>query len=149
VGADVQVGDAMKALSLWQPWASAIFAKDHQGIALKPDETRHWPTKVRGRIAIHAAKRRMDAEARLRSTLLIGSMNLNDMPFGCLIGTVEIMYCVKTETVRRPPWQEAWGNYDAGRYAFVLAGPQLFETPIPYIGRQGFFNVPDELIVWE
>ena len=139
----------MKALSLWQPWASAIFAKDHVGVVLKPDETRHWPTKVRGRIVIHAAKRRMDSDGHTLSTMLMGSMNLNHMPFGCLIGTVEIVDCVKTETVKRHHWQQVWGNYDAGRYAFVLAKPLLFETPIPYTGRQGFFNVPDELIVWE
>jgi hypothetical protein len=139
----------MKALSLWQPWASAIFCKDHEGVVLKPDETRHWPTNVRGRIAIHAAKRRMDSYGHYLSTLLAGSMNLNHIPFGCLIGTIEIVDCVKTETVKRNQWQEVWGNYETGRYAFVLSGPQLFETPIPYIGRQGFFNVPDELIVWE
>jgi hypothetical protein len=81
--------------------------------------------------------------------MLMGSMNLNHMPFGCLIGTVEIVDCVKTETVKRHHWQQVWGNYDAGRYAFVLAKPLLFETPIPYTGRQGFFNIPDELIVWE
>ena len=135
----------MKALSLWQPWASAIFATDHHGVVLKPDETRHWPTNVRGRIAIHAAKRRLDADGHVLSTLLMANMNLNDMPLGYLIGTVDIVDCVKTETVKRPHWQKVWGNYDAGRYAFVLARPLLFETPIPHIGRQGFFNVPDNI----
>jgi len=47
----------MKALSLWQPWAEMIFRTDDDGVALKPDETRSWPTHVRGRIAIHAAKK--------------------------------------------------------------------------------------------
>src|SRR3546814_21127441 len=42
---------AVKAISLWQPWASAI-ALGHKSI-----ETRHWPTKYRGELAIHAAKR--------------------------------------------------------------------------------------------
>ena len=41
----------MKALSLWQPWASAI-ALGHKRI-----EPRHWTTSYRGLIAIHAAKR--------------------------------------------------------------------------------------------
>ena len=41
----------MKALSLWQPWASLIAA------GVKKVETRHWPTAYRGPIAIHAAKR--------------------------------------------------------------------------------------------
>ena len=44
----------MKAISLWQPWASLIAAK------IKPFETRHWapPQKLIGqRIAIHASKK--------------------------------------------------------------------------------------------
>ena len=45
----------MKALSLWQPHAQAIAA------GLKPYETRHWPTRYRGPIAIHAAKRRVSS----------------------------------------------------------------------------------------
>lgn len=40
----------MKAITLWQPWASllAIGAKQH--------ETRSWKTSYRGPVAIHAAK---------------------------------------------------------------------------------------------
>ncbi len=39
----------MKALTIWQPWASLIAAGE------KIYETRSWPTKYRGPIAIHAA----------------------------------------------------------------------------------------------
>lgn len=41
----------MKAISLWQPWASAI------AVGAKHVETRSWPTAHRGTLAIHAAKR--------------------------------------------------------------------------------------------
>lgn len=41
----------MKCISLWQPWATLI------AIGAKKIETRHWKTDVRGRVAIHAAKR--------------------------------------------------------------------------------------------
>ena len=41
----------MRALSIKQPWASLIV---HHG---KDIENRTWPTKIRGRIAIHASKR--------------------------------------------------------------------------------------------
>ncbi|HVM07165.1 MAG TPA: ASCH domain-containing protein [Acidimicrobiales bacterium] len=40
----------MKAISLWQPWASLI------AYGVKTIETRSWSTPYRGRIAIHAAK---------------------------------------------------------------------------------------------
>ena len=39
----------MKALTLWQPWASLV-ALGHKRI-----ETRCWSTKYRGDLAIHAA----------------------------------------------------------------------------------------------
>lgn len=40
----------MKALSLWQPWASLV------AIGAKTIETRSWSTSYRGPLAIHAAK---------------------------------------------------------------------------------------------
>lgn len=40
----------MKAISLWQPWASLVPA------GAKPVETRSWSTSYRGPLAIHAAK---------------------------------------------------------------------------------------------
>ncbi len=41
----------MKAISLWQPWATLV------ALGIKQTETRHWATKHRGQLAIHAAKR--------------------------------------------------------------------------------------------
>ena len=41
----------MKALSLWQPWASLV------ALRVKTIETRSWSTSYRGPLAIHAAKR--------------------------------------------------------------------------------------------
>lgn len=41
---------ALKALSLWQPWASLVA----EGV--KTIETRHWSTRYRGPLAIHATK---------------------------------------------------------------------------------------------
>jgi len=49
----------VKALSLWQPHAHAI------ALGLKPYETRDWPTKYRGPLAVHAAKREPDQALRL------------------------------------------------------------------------------------
>lgn len=46
----------MKALTLWQPWASLI------AVGAKTIETRGWATNYRGPLAIHAAKRRPDVE---------------------------------------------------------------------------------------
>ena len=40
----------MKVLSLWQPWATLM------AIGAKKIETRHWYTRYRGPLVIHAAK---------------------------------------------------------------------------------------------
>ena len=46
----------MRALSLWQPWASLI-ADERKKI-----ETRHWPMHYRGPLAIHGTKGNFDKE---------------------------------------------------------------------------------------
>src|SRR5258707_11629152 len=56
-----RVAERMKALTLYQPWASFI------AIGVKPFETRSWPPPtwlIGKRIAIHAAKRAVDEEDR-------------------------------------------------------------------------------------
>lgn len=42
----------MKALTLWQPWASLV------ALGVKTIETRSWSTKYRGPLAIHAAAKK-------------------------------------------------------------------------------------------
>jgi activating signal cointegrator 1 len=46
-----EIGGGMKALTLWQPWASLV------AFGVKTIETRSWSTKYRGPLAIHAAKK--------------------------------------------------------------------------------------------
>ncbi|WP_439627526.1 ASCH domain-containing protein [Gemmata sp.] len=42
--------------------------------------------------------------------------------------------------------ERAFGDYGPGRYAIVLKNPVRFERPVPCVGRQGLFEVPDDLI---
>src|SRR5258708_5270609 len=53
---DPRVDRVVKALTLWQPWASLI------AVGAKTIETRSWSTSYRGPLAIHAAKRKPDTE---------------------------------------------------------------------------------------
>lgn len=129
-------------LSLWQPWASVIFIRNRHGIQIKPDETRHYPTRVRGRIAIHAAKTQQ-CRADFVETDIISAETWALYPFGAILGTVELASCHRTEDILplRTAEQQAWGNYGEGRFAFELANPILLPEPIPYRGQQGFFTV--------
>jgi hypothetical protein len=145
----------VKAISLWQPWASAIAA------GVKTVETRSWPTDYRGPLAIHAAKRFTDDErafwsrtvlARKDGTLekfaAIGVDGRVSLPLGAIVATCEIYDCLSTssdsdaEKMGRHPQAEneaLWGNYGAGRFAWLLRNVRAIR-PVPCVGRQGFFE---------
>lgn len=158
----------MKAISLWQPWASLVVC------GAKKIETRSWPTKVRGTVAIHAAKRPFNTSSYLDRELhpfanalgLPDIYSFNKLPLGCILGTVEIIevYPIVSQTnIDGRPLEAAFydddvrvsvtgnellfGGYTPGRYAWILDNPVMFDKPIPAIGRQGFWNweVPDEI----
>ncbi len=149
----------MKALSLWQPWASVIFYCYGPNYPVKPDETRGWPTKIRGRVAIHAAKRRYGGwdSNQYRIRIMALGLKWETLPLGCIVGTAEIVDCQPAQEValQRDKYQLFWGDYrmqgDDGkaRFAFILRDPIQFLHPVPWKGRQGFFEVPDEVLKYE
>lgn len=139
----------MKAISLWQPWASAIAA------GLKTIETRHWATKYRGPIAIHAAKRRIDNEmaVALADHPIIASFfkaigidchaDVNQtFPFGAIVSVATLTDCVPTSELRDSisTANAALGNFEDGRFGWVLKQIHRIDPPIPQLGRQGIFN---------
>ena len=128
----------MRAISLWQPWASAIVC------GKKTVETRGWSTKYRGIVAIHAAQRWTKEQRAMCSRYL--TVLFHEIPLGELVATAEIVCCVPTEQFTPHQLESVWGDYGAGRFAWVLDNIQPLEKPIPCKGRQGFFNVPDDLI---
>lgn len=143
----------MKAISLWQPWASALFTD------LKPDETRHWPIplKLIGEpIAIHASLTDT-RETRLAVMDLIfdpvvikafralGIEAYEDFPRGKVIGWVVFKAPLHTSHmdqwgVGRTPLQYRFGNYNPNRFAWPKQQAELFDKPYPCTGRQGFFD---------
>lgn len=166
----------MKAISLWQPWASLVV------IGSKKIETRGWSTNYRGPLLIHAAKRKKIGELIHFGSCwafdaafqpLGGTMTpetsidlVDDLPFGAIIGQAELYDCRPTgaftlQEVRTPLYagassnwknytEEALGDFALGRYGWLFRNPVRFETPIPYSGKQGFFEVsPQELPDWE
>lgn len=156
----------MKALSVYQPTASAI------ALGAKRFETRPWKTSHRGLIAIHAAKRwnvhisiatasswtwcailhpwgiRMGGDVELESVLA----------FGAVIAVANLVDCRPTDsftvkeldTIRRVDDRESgvytWtervlGDFSPGRFVFVLDDVRPLPDPIHAIGRQRIFNL--------
>jgi activating signal cointegrator 1 len=134
----------MRCISLWQPWALLYLTP------AKEFETRHWSTRYRGPLLIHAAKRKVgDIDRALEQicAMRLGRDWRGALAYGALIGRVELIDCVSTNDFE-PPFgaEHVCGDWSANRFGWRRARELVkFATPIPYIGRQGFFSVPDDV----
>jgi hypothetical protein len=143
----------MKAISLWQPFASAIPA------GLKHYETRsfEYPKALHGqRIAIQAALKddkkmwKWWCEAvvgcahRQSHFAALGIKSYDQLPRGAIVATAILSGCVPTWKVSEswaPDEEERlWGDYATGRFAWVLTGVMWVKPAIPFKGRQGWFD---------
>jgi hypothetical protein len=145
----------MKALSLLQPWASGI------ALGFKEWETRSWPTKYRGEVAIHASKR-LPKEARellrhqpfsqvietngLEKFLLVDNA-INALPFGAIIAVATLADCKRVEDVA--PFvsidEGLWGDFSPGRHAWQMKGVILLPQPVACAGALGLWQVPADV----
>lgn len=132
----------MKALSLWQPWATLM------ALGLKKIETRSWGTKYRGPLAIHAARRiEFFVHLRIQAALEEAGLHSADLPRGGIIGTVDIVDCKEITIANRPDYPEwAFGDYTPGRFMWITENAKPFKKIIPIAGFQRIFNVNDELL---
>ena len=138
----------MKAYTVYQPYAYAT------AVGLKQYETRTRRTNIRGRVAVHAGKKRIkgkSAERLYMDVLSAGQKNelawhicrkSHPEEFGAVIGTVEIVDCVPVGEIVNTltPLERALGDFSPGRFAWVLRNPVMFEKPIPARGQQGWWN---------
>lgn len=146
----------MKALSLWQPHAQAI------ALRLKRYETRCWPTSYRGPLAIHAARKKFDhreyPSAYYQSVCIqLGRAGcpIYGLDYGRVVCLVDLVDCELAWKVARKigPATEFWGDFrergDDGkvRYAFRLENLRVIPGYLrpEVMGRQGLFDVPDEI----
>jgi len=132
----------MKAISLWQPWASAM------ALGWKKNETRHWSTKHRGPLLIHAAKKVIGwPSLDIQSMFDEIAFQPSDLPRGVILCKVDLVDCQKTFIHNRPRGVEGiFGDYTPGRFMWITEKIEVFNDPIPFKGSQGFFNVPEDLL---
>ena len=129
----------MKALTIQQPWASLIIA------GAKSYETRSWSTKHRGTLLIHAGAR-FPAAARLLCAQepfvsALQGLHHDDLPLGVVIGSVEIVTCIRVEDLADiDEREERFGDYRPGRWAWLLRHPVAL-PPIAARGMPGLFEV--------
>jgi hypothetical protein len=148
----------MKTISLWQPWASLI------ANGIKRFETRSWATTYRGPLAIHAAKKVLSASEQYQcldyeflkvagiydQTPEAGHARLPKLPHGAVIATCTLADCIPTDSIGTMDISRSerlCGDFTFGRFAWLLGDVKKLASPIPFKGRQGFFDVPDSLFV--
>lgn len=148
----------MKALTIHQPFASLIAA------GAKHFETRSWPTKYRGKIAIHAAKKpysHFDYSCTFYNA--VNSAGITELPYGVIVATAELIDVWQIMKLngnaallyKQTPQGELFddqprpiidGNeYLFGRYldccyAWELQNVKKLDKPIPARGQQGLWN---------
>jgi hypothetical protein len=141
----------MKALTIWQPWASLII------LGHKRVEWRGWPPPQRlvgRRLVIHAAARPCRREVRMllaidlvdlaaslggvspgralraRAELEAVAGRGHAMPFGCGLGTAVVGHAFSPASLG-----ENWG--------WPLRDVELWREPVPAVGKQGLWDWPE------
>jgi hypothetical protein len=133
----------VKALSLWQPWASLWACRR------KSYETRSWSTDYAGPLLVHAAKRiETDIPDALRETCKneFGRHWAEELPGGALIAVCDYVVCKPTDHLHVNDEEFAQGNFTPGRFAWDPFNMRQLDKPIPWRGMQSLFDVPDHII---
>lgn len=139
----------MKALSLWQPWASLLGR-------FKANETRHWGTNYRGPVAIHAAKRVDDDDAEtctldpwFRAAMAAFGWSDPDygyrqMARGCIVAVGTLVKVALNDGRGESEQELAFGNYGPSRLAWTFQDVGRLVSPIALRGRQGLWELDPE-----
>ena len=136
----------IKAITLTQPWASAI------ALGFKQYETRNWPTDYRGQLLIHASKRWTKEEVRFQAEAVhhlrceFGCDDPRVLAFeanpvlGAVVAVAELIACYPIQTAPRLSRMEQFlGDFTPGRFAWQLARVTRLATPYSCRGFQGLW----------
>lgn len=110
----------------------------------KPVENRSWYTGHRGLLLLHAGlSRQWLAPGDIERHEQIGK----PLVFGAIIGVARLADCQPAGLIKAGDFDDRYPGLSknphvSGPYCFILAEPHAFAEPIPYKGRQGFFDVP-------
>jgi hypothetical protein len=133
----------MHAISLTQPWASAI------ALGLKNWETRSWHTNYRGPLAIHAAKGfpRWAKDFAREENFMLRLPKVEELPLGAIVCVCELTDCRPTQSVSLEigDLERKYGDYHEGRYAYKLENVRPLAESCPCVGSRRFWPVNMEL----
>lgn len=161
----------MIAITLWEPWATAIALQAklietrswpiaHRGL-IAIHAAKRWTGEQDGIVQTRQFRGALwpltCAGAWVRSPKLV-------LPLGCIVAVANLVACRRVEEldqamldhVRRPEsnhpsaevatWTERdMGNYDPGRYGWILEDVRALARPVACEGKQGPWIVPKEI----
>ncbi len=134
----------MKAISGYPQWFWLC------GKGYKDIENRSWSTKYRGRILLHASKHIETCVSGFIKDRLTPEQwaEFSQVDWkryaGHIIGEVDIVDCKFRFGEENDNLYSPW--HIPGQYGFHLANPALYDTPIPWRGMLGLFDIPLEVI---
>ena len=114
----------------------------------KHNATRGWYTPYRGPLLIHAAKRAVDwPSAEIQELFVDVASQPTDLPRGAILCRVMLVDCQRITAESLPSGTERiLGDYTPGRFMWITEHIETFRTPIPFSGRQGLFDVPEQVL---
>lgn len=133
----------MKAISLWQPWASWV------DLGWKPIETRehnYFKSLVGQRILIHAAKKWDERAFRMAWNYLSPKQIHATQAFKGLHGLLCTAFVKEHRYLHIKDSALALCACDNNLYGLILEDIQRLKKPIAWKGSQGIFEVSDSVI---
>ncbi|WP_200819447.1 DNA N-6-adenine-methyltransferase [Tolypothrix sp. NIES-4075] len=129
----------LKAISLWQPWASLI------PLGLKHYETRSWKTNYRGKLLICSTA--VNSKQHKEYLKICDQLQLppwSDFPHGCAIALCDLVDCIEmTQSfiAQQSATEILCGDWQVGRYAWKLENIHALTEPFAVKGKQGLFSI--------
>ena len=131
------VEEPLTVITLWQPWATLLIK------GVKIHETRSWYTSHRGKILIHAAKRKINwCEIQLNLLEEIyPDITEWEYPLGAIVGEMELVDCRQCGAVRVPVSESdrLTGDWSDGRFAWEMRNVKPLLIP-NVKGKQGLWK---------
>ena len=129
----------MKAISLYEPWATLI------ALGEKRYETRSWSTTYRGPLLICASKKRPPI-SKIIGILYRARITLNELSPGRAVALVNLVHVFHTNGLPVGENEKFYGDFSPGRFAWKLEKIRRFVNPPLVRGRQGLFDISDDLV---
>ncbi len=128
----------IKVLSIIEPWATLI--KEGK----KKIETRSWKTSYRGELYIHASSKLIDKTNPNLPNLLKLIPNAS-MGYGNIICKCKLTDCVYMDEkfmkqIKLDTQEFICGEYEVGRYAWILEDVEVLKEPIPAKGHLNIWS---------